>query len=489
MLLILLLLIHCYLFYTGVGAGLIFGPGLVVVNQYFEKKRGLANGVSQAGSGVGSMVLPPLILFALNNYGLEGTLLIMGGLALNLCICGMLFRPANFYLRRHCLNMQRQLGLKNAVLDGTKEVAGVVNAGLDAEDVCDATNKTFDDPIIPQDTCLRNVESPLHIDERAAEPNGERNGGQHLNPVALVHYTGKGASFKNKDTAIETDHSEKTDQHKVVISVIDIDCHPTNGDASTTAGVNDKKFRSESQPYKPPWFDFRLLTNPMFLIYAISIAISLCTYCDMFIMATPHAEDLGFSSTQATMVVSIMGVADTVGRIGFGMFADFNIIKKHHLFHASLAMTSVVLFVMPSLKTYGTYTFVCVLFSSAGSVYMSIFPTLLVESFGIERLPTIYGMVMQFVACGHLIIPASMGRYQQRHAFENMSAVSQSCKTKILYINCGMRESTICCSLKNFPIIEVLIRCSIGGSYVMHVTPLEPNVLNYIMLLHCILGW
>ena len=403
-------MIKCYLFYTGVGAGLIFGPGVIVVNQYFEMKRGLANGVAQAGSGVGSMAIPPLILFALNNYGLEGTLLIMGGLALNLCVCGMLFRPPKFYLRRHCLNMQRQLGLRKAALDGTNEVAGVVNAGFDAEDICDETKKTLDDPIIPQDTCLRNVESPLHISEHAVEGNGGRNGDQHLSPFDLVHHTGKGTNEKNKDNAIDTGHSEKTDQHKVVISVIDFDCHTTKGDTSTTAGVNDKKFRSESLPYKPAWFEFRLLTNPMFLIYAISIAISMCTYCDMFIMATPHAEDLGFSSTKATMVVSIMGVADMVGRIGFGIFADFNIIKKHHLFHASLAMASVVLFVMPSLKSYGTYTFVCVLFSSAGSVYMSIFPTLLVESFGIERFPTIYGMVMQFVACGNLIIPASMGR-------------------------------------------------------------------------------
>ena len=422
---------------------------MIVVNQYFEKKRGLANGVAQAGSGIGSMAIPPLMLYALDTYGLEGTLLIVGGLALNLCVCGMLFRPAEFYLRRYRLKMERQPRLRKAVLDGTNGASGVVNAGFNTDGICGGTTETFDNPISPQDPCPRNVESKeqLQTSEGGVEAGGERNSEQHLNPVPLLHLTGKSTNVKNKDDAIDEDHPEKIGKDNVVISIIGVDCQPTNGDTSATAGISDEKFRSESLPYKPPWFEFRLLTNPMFLIYAISIAVSLCTYCDMFMMATPHAEDLGFSSTQATMVLSIMGVSDTVSRAAFGIFADFNIVKKQHLFHASLAMTSVVFFIMPSLTTYGTYAFVCVLFSAAGSAYMSIFPTLLVESFGIERFPTIYGMVMQFAACGHLIIPASMGRYQHRHAFENMSAVSESCNMKILYLNCGMLEHTVCCSL------------------------------------------
>ncbi|KAK2174645.1 hypothetical protein NP493_784g01003 [Ridgeia piscesae] len=39
----------------GVGVGLMYAPSIVVVNQHFEKRRGLANGVSLAGSGIGSI--------------------------------------------------------------------------------------------------------------------------------------------------------------------------------------------------------------------------------------------------------------------------------------------------------------------------------------------------------------------------------------------------------------------------------------------------
>ena len=50
-------------FIGGVGGGLIYLPANVAINYYFEKKRALASGISQAGAGVGRFVFAPLILF------------------------------------------------------------------------------------------------------------------------------------------------------------------------------------------------------------------------------------------------------------------------------------------------------------------------------------------------------------------------------------------------------------------------------------------
>ena len=53
-------------------------------------------------------MLPPLVSIALNRYGLNGTFLIMAGVTLNVCVCGMLFRPATFYMSRYRLKRARQ---------------------------------------------------------------------------------------------------------------------------------------------------------------------------------------------------------------------------------------------------------------------------------------------------------------------------------------------------------------------------------------------
>ena len=56
----------------GLGLGAMYLPSVVIVSQYFEKRRGLATGLAGCGSGVGSMVLPPLINWALSLHGWQG---------------------------------------------------------------------------------------------------------------------------------------------------------------------------------------------------------------------------------------------------------------------------------------------------------------------------------------------------------------------------------------------------------------------------------
>lgn len=51
----------------GVGFGLIYLPGIVVVSQYFEAKRALATGIAVAGSGFGTFLMPVLSKFLIES--------------------------------------------------------------------------------------------------------------------------------------------------------------------------------------------------------------------------------------------------------------------------------------------------------------------------------------------------------------------------------------------------------------------------------------
>lgn len=67
----------------GVGLGLISPSTFIAVNSYFTKRRGQAIGLAMAGTGVGQMIMPHVVRLLLDSYGFKGTILIMGGLALN----------------------------------------------------------------------------------------------------------------------------------------------------------------------------------------------------------------------------------------------------------------------------------------------------------------------------------------------------------------------------------------------------------------------
>ena len=352
----------------GIGTGLAYSPSIVIVGQYFEKKLAFANGLSLAGSGIGSIAIPPLMVYALEIYGLEGTLLIMGGITVNLCVSGMLFRPAEFYMRRYCLKLEKRRRICSAVLNGTKGRPTVGNTFSATGKVTYKGDGGYVNPIVLEETCFgEDGVTSAHIQDKIDKPS-----------------TIKGN-----------------------ISVIHIENHFTDG---THVNLNVTSSDKVNHPRRQPVFECRLLTNPILLIYAMSQAVAVSNYIMMFTVVTPHAEQLGFTPTGAALLVSIMGVADIVSRVGVGVFADMHLVKKQHMYHASLALSCLVFCALPSLKTYLAVSVACVLFAVAGGGYFSLFPTLLADALGIERLSTTYGMAAIFVGAGVLTVPTFMGR-------------------------------------------------------------------------------
>ncbi|XP_062561029.1 uncharacterized protein LOC134225183 [Armigeres subalbatus] len=80
---------------TGIGGGLSTTPGIVIVSQYFEKRRALANGITISGTAAGSFIFPMLIERLIQLFGFHGTILILGGCMLHVCVSGALYRPVD----------------------------------------------------------------------------------------------------------------------------------------------------------------------------------------------------------------------------------------------------------------------------------------------------------------------------------------------------------------------------------------------------------
>ncbi|KAF9938453.1 hypothetical protein BGZ75_001372 [Mortierella antarctica] len=79
---------HLYLtqgFLFGVGGGLVFFSSISVTAQYFERRRGLANGIAVAGSGIGGLTLAPLTRLLISKVGMPWCQRIIG-----LCILGFM---------------------------------------------------------------------------------------------------------------------------------------------------------------------------------------------------------------------------------------------------------------------------------------------------------------------------------------------------------------------------------------------------------------
>ena len=59
---------------AGVGICMLMTSGVMSLNQYFDKKRALANGVSTSGTSLGYFASAPILTYLLENGGLQETL-------------------------------------------------------------------------------------------------------------------------------------------------------------------------------------------------------------------------------------------------------------------------------------------------------------------------------------------------------------------------------------------------------------------------------
>ncbi|CAL1543529.1 unnamed protein product, partial [Lymnaea stagnalis] len=83
----------------GLGRGLVYAPSVIIAGMYFDKHRGLAAGLGSSGVGVGTFCIVPLTQWLFDNYGFEGTFLILGGVALNGLVVAMLYRPLSLHYK------------------------------------------------------------------------------------------------------------------------------------------------------------------------------------------------------------------------------------------------------------------------------------------------------------------------------------------------------------------------------------------------------
>lgn len=83
---------------AGLGMGLLYVTAVVSIAFWFDKRRNLAVGLGSCGVGFGTFIYSPLTTYLLDNFGWRGTLLLLAGSVLNVCVCGMVMRDPEWLI-------------------------------------------------------------------------------------------------------------------------------------------------------------------------------------------------------------------------------------------------------------------------------------------------------------------------------------------------------------------------------------------------------
>ncbi|XP_045698365.1 monocarboxylate transporter 9 isoform X2 [Phyllostomus hastatus] len=318
------------------------------------------------GSSVGLFIYAALQRLLIESYGLDGCLLIVGALALNILACGSLMRP----LQSSDCPLPEKTALEN--------VPDRCSTYSEKEKNLEENISILEKSSSSEET----RKSPLAIDDWKQESL------LHKHPTTMAHHTRETETYKKK-VAEQTYFCKQLAKRKWQLY--------KNYCGETVALFKNKVFSA--------------LFIAIFLFDIGGFPPSLLM------------EDVARSSNVKeeefiVPLISIIGIMTAVGKLLLGILADFKWINTLYLYVATLIVMGLALCAIPFAKTYVTLALLSGILGFLTGNW-SIFPYVTTKTVGIEKLAHAYGILMFFAGLGNSLGPPIVGWfYDWTHTYD-----------------------------------------------------------------------
>ncbi|XP_046510060.1 monocarboxylate transporter 9 [Equus quagga] len=337
---------------VGLGCGLLYTATVTITCQYFDSRRGLALGLISTGSSVGLFIYAALQKLLIESYGLDGCLLIVGALALNILACGSLMRP----LHASACPLPEKTALENVP---------------DRYSIYNEKEKNLEENVLEK-SCGREETCQSTL------PSGD------WKQESLLH--------KNLTTA----HTRETETYKKKVAEQTYFCK--------------QLAKRKWQLYKNYCGEtVTLFKNKVFLALFIAIFLFDIGGFPPSLLMEDVARSSNVKEEEFIMpLISIIGIMTTVGKLLLGILADFRWINTLYLYVATLITMGLALCAIPFAKSYVTLAILSAIVGFLTGNW-SIFPYVTTKTVGIEKLAHAYGILMFFAGLGSSLGPPIVG--------------------------------------------------------------------------------
>ncbi|XP_027696324.1 monocarboxylate transporter 9 [Vombatus ursinus] len=339
---------------VGFGCGLLYTAAVTITCQYFDKRRGLALGLISTGSSVGLFIYAALQRELLELYGLDGCLLIVGAVALNILPCGILMRPLGSSTspppeKAPVESVSAQYSIYNEKEKTLEENVSILEKGYSEEKF-----------VRPLTIRASKQESPLHEKESA--------------------------TVQTKETDV---YKKKAVEQKYFCKQL------------------AKRKWQLCQSY---WSETVILfKNKVFSALFIAILLYDIGGFPPLLLMEDVARSANVREEEFIVpLVSIIGIMTAVGKILLGALADVKFINTVYLYSATLVLISLALCAIPFAKSYVSLAILSGIIGFFSGNW-SIFPYVTTKTVGIEKLTHAYGILMFFAGAGNSLGPPIVG--------------------------------------------------------------------------------
>lgn len=300
----------------GIGGGLSTTPGIILVSQYFDKHRALANGICVSGTAAGSFVFPLLIKILVDNFGFHGTILLLGGCMLHVCVSATLYRP----LENNYAPEDLKIPEKEEKVEYTKELESAKQQKLDLIFANDSTAKhNLLNELFHQNSV---VTVELTDSDEEKDVMGE---GLQMKPISKI----RSSSILHSVEDLSTDSTcvyKARSSLRSLKSSITVVCPERTSIPQNEAQLPEEKKTLMQRITQ--YIDLSLLKNPQFIMmcFSVSLMSTGSPYMLYYLPAYVHAA--GYTKSEAGYLVAISAALDLCGRLGLGWLSDLKLFDR-----------------------------------------------------------------------------------------------------------------------------------------------------------------
>ncbi|KRX18295.1 Monocarboxylate transporter 9, partial [Trichinella nelsoni] len=396
---------------AGSGLGICCTTAIVAVTHYFDKKRGIATSFAVCGTGIGTIIFAPVTEALLNLFYWDGALFILSGISLNLFVCGALLRDPRFSHDTRKFAEKHHSHIKQFSNQHGKAVQK-------SQGKCHEQNKqTVYNLLAAKASSVPGESSNL----RCAPIFLKKMLPDHFIFFAYHNHLPKifkwiVAQFQVCSVQIQYMDSGWIEPEAVCPSSVGIYygrkfSAPEFLVRKPVILLKSLSSESASRPAKSPWSFMRKFHNQLMMLKNGKLSFFLFanflffSFNDIFYNNLPEYSTEFFQITKqtASLLVSIIGLVNTISVILFGALADMPQINNMLWFGFCTAVCGVCVGVIPLTSSFALICTLCVIFGFAISASASMTSLIVVELTNINQFAEAYGLVLFVQGLGNLL--------------------------------------------------------------------------------------
>ncbi|XP_066858297.1 monocarboxylate transporter 14 isoform X5 [Anser cygnoides] len=318
---------------AGVGSGMVYLPAVVMVGQYFQKRRALAQGLSTTGTGFGAFLMTALLKYLCREFGWRNAMFIQGAISLNLCVCGALMRPLSHKdVNEKCVVRSNSENNQAKALSHSAETLksnGVLSEETDKKE--EATNEEV-------------LDSVKHI-----ETKGKSRSGKSMYGLLILKTASQLTITVRKGFGIW---------------------------------------------YSSYFGAASLFTNRVFVAFIIWALFAYSSFVIPFIHLPEIVKQYNLSSQNNIFpLTSIIAIVHIFGKVILGIISDLPCISTWNVFLMANVTLVTCILTLPLMQTYISLAVICALIGFS-SGYFSLMPVVTEDLVGTKHLANAYGIII-----------------------------------------------------------------------------------------------